>query len=141
MPNNTFTIDLPNLAVIREALEGESLKSVIKGFIKVASRISADNIAQDAAARLQRQLSGTSSGETVAGIIVKSDRTGWGWIVDAGNVSTPMLDRWLENGTRHMHARPFFWDSARLEEQAHYGRIQGAVQAAISEYGLGDRAA
>jgi hypothetical protein len=137
MPNS-FTIDLPNLGVIREALEGESLKTVIKGFIKVASRVSADNIARDAKARLQRQLSGTSSGETVAGITVKSDRTGWGWIVDAGNVSTPMLDRWLENGTKHMKARPFFYSSAQLEEQAHFGRIQGAVQAAISQYGLGD---
>lgn len=138
MPN-TFTIDLPNLEVIREALEGESLKSVIKGFMKAASRVSADHIAVEAAARLERQLSGTSTGETVAGIVVKSDRTGWGWVVDAGNVSQPMLDRWLENGTKHMHARPFFWDAARLEEQAHLGRIQAATQAAISEFGLGDQ--
>jgi len=135
---NSFTIDLPNVEVIREALEGESLKTVIKGYVKVASRISADHIAVDAAARLERQLSGTSSGETVRGIVVKSDRTGWGWIVDAGNLSTPMLDRWLENGTKSMHARPFFYSSAQLEEQAHLGRIQAAVQAAISQYGLGD---
>ncbi len=138
MPNS-FTIDLPNLAVIREALEGESLKTVIKGFIKSASRVSADNIARDAAARLQRQLSGTSSGRTVAGIVVKSDRTGWGWIVDAGNVAQPMLDRWLEYGTKHMHAREFFYSSAQVEAGPHFGRIEAAVQAAISQYGLGDQ--
>lgn len=136
MPNS-FTVDIDG-AAMREALEGESLKAVIKTFIKVASRTSADNIAREAAARLQRQLSGTSSGRTVAGIEVISDRTGWGWVVDAGNVAQPMLDRWLENSTKNMRARPFFYDSARLEAGAHTERIRTAIQAALSEYGLGE---
>lgn len=137
MPNS-FTIDI-DATKMREALEGESLKAVIKGFIKVASRQSADNIAADAKARLERQLSGTSTGATVAGIVVKSDRTGWGWIVDAGNLSTPMLDRWLENAFKNVSRRkPFFYDSARLEEQAHLERIRGAIRSALSEYGLAE---
>lgn len=134
----SFTIEIDG-AQMREALEGESLKAVIKTFVKSAARVSADRIAQEAAARLERQLSGHSTGATVRGIVVKSDRTGWGWNVDAGNVSTPMLDRWLENSTKHMTARPFFYSSAQLEEQAHHSRVSAAVQAAISEYGLGDQ--
>lgn len=142
MPNSfTITIDSEKM---HEALEGESLRTVIKGFIKGASRVSADRVKADAQARLLRQLSGTSTGETVASIVVKSDRTGWGWILHAGNETTPMLDRWLEKGTKtqsggtRMAARPFFWDSVRLEEQAHLSRVRDAVDAALSEYGLGE---
>lgn len=141
--SNSFTIDIDG-AAMREALEGESLRAVIKSFIKAASRVSADHIRDEAIARLLRQLSGTSTGVTVAGIVVKSDRTGWGWNVDAGNLTQPMLDRWLESGTKNqsgakrMGARPFFYESATLEEQAHYGRIQAAIQAALSQYGLAE---
>lgn len=134
MPNS-FTIEIDG-AAMREALEGESLKAQIGVFVKAAARISADHIAAEAAARLQRQLSGTSSGRTLAGIRVKSAGA-WGWTVDAGNVAQPMLDRWLEFGTKHMRARPFFFDSARLEEQAHRERVSNAIQAALSEHGLG----
>jgi hypothetical protein len=141
MPNSiTVSID-PNR--VAEQLDGETLTTALKPFVKVASRISADNVCAEAKARLQRQLSGTSTGVTVENISVKSDRTGWGWIVDAGNPVTPMLDRWLEgrghsgfkNPLRH---KPFFWASATLEESAHRARIHAAVQAALSQYGLGE---
>jgi hypothetical protein len=122
-----------------------TLSQALKPFIKVASRISADNIAREAQARLARQLSGHSTGETLAGIKVKSDRTGWGWIVDAGNATQPMLDRWIESGTKQgkpgSHSsppRPFFWASAQLEEQAHLGRVRAAIAAGMSEHGIGD---
>lgn len=138
MPNS-FTIEIDG-AAMREALEGESLKKAIGVFVKAAARISADHIAAEARTRLLRQLSGTSSGRTLAGITVKSAGA-WGWIVDAGNVAQPMLDRWLEFGTKHMHARPFFLDAARLEAQAHTDRVANAIQAALSEYGLGEEQA
>jgi hypothetical protein len=138
-----FTVDIDE-AAMREALEGESLRAVIKGFIKGASRISADNIAADAKARLERQLSGQSSGQTVEGIIVKSDRTGWGWIVDAGNARIPMLPRWLEGDPSHggfkneNRRKPFFYDSARVEQSPHERRVSSAIQAALSQYGLAE---
>lgn len=135
MNDITISID-PNR--VAEQLDGVTLSDALKPFIKPAARISADHVVQEAKALLQRQLSGTSTGETVAGIVVKSDRTGWGWLVDAGNLSTPMLDRWLEMGTKHMHARPFFFDAARLEETAHRDRIHAAVGAALSQYGLAE---
>lgn len=131
---NSFTIDVDATALKATLLR---LDQIVKPFIKVASKISADHICADAKARLLRQLSGTSTGQTVAGIVVKSDRTGWGWIVDAGNVSTPMLDHWLESGTERMAARPFFYASAKVEEQAHGERIRAAIHAALSEQGLG----
>lgn len=131
---NSFTIDVDATALKATLLR---LDQIVKPFIKVASKISADHICADAKARLLRQLSGTSTGKTVAGIVVKSDRTGWGWIVDAGNTTTPMLDHWLESGTARMAARPFFYASAQLEAQAHRERIQAALHAALSEQGLG----
>jgi hypothetical protein len=113
-----------------------SLPAALKPFIKGASKISAEHIRDDAKARLLRQLSGTSTGETVAGIVVKADRSGWGAIVDAGNLTTPMLDRWLEYSTKKMRARPFFWDSVRLEESAHRSRIRSAIMAGCHEHGF-----
>lgn len=123
---------------MREALEGESLRTVLKGFVRTAARVSADNIAREAQARLQRQLRGTSSGRTVAGITVLSDRTGWGWVVVSGNADEPMLPHWLEHGTVTMHARSYFDASATLEASAHRERVGAAIQAGLSEYGLGD---
>ena len=137
MAEPDFTITIDGTA-LRAALEGESLKAEIKSFVKVAARISADHIAREAAARLERQLSGTSTGATVAGIVVRSDRTGWGWVVQSGHARTPKLPFYLERGTRHMAARSYFDASAQLEESAHYTRVQGAIQAALSVHGLGD---
>lgn len=134
---NSFRID-HNGPAVRESLQ--TLPQALKPFVKVAARISADHIRDEQRARLQRQLSGTSTGATVAGITVKGDRTGWGWIVVAGNNTTPMLDRWLESGTQHMRARPFFWASAALEHEAHRGRVMAAIVAGASEHGLGENA-
>jgi hypothetical protein len=112
----------------------KALSDALKPFIKVAARESANNVAREQRARLQRQLSGTSTGRTVEGITVKSDRTGWGWVVQSG----PRPSFWLEEGTVKMEARPFFDSAAKLEEGAHQRRIQAAVKAAIHEHGLGD---
>lgn len=141
MPNSV-TVEVNGGDALKERFE--TLPAALKPFIKTAAKFSADHIRDEAKARLLRQLSGASSGRTVAGIVVRADRSGWGWIVDAGNVVQPMLDRWLEFGTEtklgteKMRARPFFFDSARLEEAAHLSRIRGAVAAGISEHGLGD---
>lgn len=134
---DSLTITLDPTEVLAK-LEGVRLTTALKPFIKVASRVSADNIAREAKARLSRQLSGTSTGQTVEGIRVRADRSGWGWVVLSGNAREPMLPHWLERGTRKMRARPFFDSSARLEETAHRGRIDAAIHAGLSEYGLGD---
>jgi hypothetical protein len=134
MAENTFTIEVDTAALEASLLK---LSWALKPFIKTASQISAANIAREMRARLQRQLSGTSTGRTVAGIGVKPDRSGWGAVVLSGNAVQPMLPRWLETGTTTMAARDFFWASARLEEGAHHRRIKAAVMAGLSEHGIG----
>lgn len=130
-------------AAAREALEGESLRAVVRSFIKAAARVSADNIQREAKNRLQRQLSGHSTGDTVEGIVVLADRSGFGWIVDAGNARMAPLPRWLEGdpalgGFKNVKRRkPFLMISAALEEDAHERRVADAIQAALLEYGLG----
>lgn len=118
-------------------LHGESVTAALKPFIKAAAKISADSIAREARARLQRQLSGTSTGATLRGITVRS--RGLGWAVLAERDPTPNLPGWLEHGTQHMKARPYFDSSAALETEAHRERIAAAIVAGLSEYGLGDQ--
>lgn len=132
-------------AALQDALEGESLKAVIRTFVQPACAVSAAHIRDEAIARLERQLvagvgkgfGGHPTGTTAAGIVIFKLRSGWGYVVDAGNADQPALDLWLEKGTREMPARSFFYESARLEEAAHAARIGTAIGDALSEYGLG----
>lgn len=136
MPRNSFTMTVDDTTALEASLV--ALPEALKPYIKAAAGISAANIREEAQTRLLRQLSGHSTGETVQGILVNPDRSGWGWVVDAGNLTTPMLDHWLELGTKFMHARPFFADAARLEEQAHRERVGAAIQQCLVDHGLGD---
>lgn len=129
---------------MREALEGESLKAKIRQFVRGASKISADHIRNEAKARLRRQLI-HPTGVTEASIVVKSDKSGWGWVVTTERDPFAALPRWIEFGTKQgkpgSHAsapRPFFFDSARLEERAHRERVSAAIGSALGEYGLGE---
>ncbi len=139
----TFSLDW---AALQDALEGESLKAVIRTFVQPACEVSASHIRDEAIARLERQLvagvgkgfGGHPTGTTAAGIVIKKLRSGWGYLVDAANADQPALDLWLERGTKQMPARPFFFDSARLEQQAHQDRIGTAIQDALSEYGFAE---
>ena len=112
-----------------------ALPARLKPFVAAAARVSADHIANEARARLQRQIRPEAT-ETVASIRVVSDRTGWGWRVVAGKASFPMVAVWLEHGTRHQRARPFLYPSARLEEAAHTRRIEAAIRVGLAEQGF-----
>ena len=139
MPRNSFTMTVDDTTALEASLV--ALPDSLKPYIKAAAFTTATRIRADAQARLQRQLLAlprNQPSETVEGILVNPDRSGWGYVVDAGNLTTPMLDRWLERGTKSMHARPFFFDSARLEEQAHAERVGAAIQQCIADNGLGD---
>jgi hypothetical protein len=132
----TITCDATDL---RAKLDGLTLGKALAPFIKVAARVSADHIAVEAAARLSRQLSGTSSGTTAAGIKVKSSGA-YGWVVVSGNAKVPMLPRWLEGAFKAQGRRkPFLMASATLEQTAHTDRVDAAIQAGLSQYGLGDQ--
>ena len=50
----------------------------------------------------------------------------------------PGLPGWLEHGTKFMTPRPYFFESARLEEGPHRQRVAQAIQNALDEGGLGE---
>jgi hypothetical protein len=135
---NTITVSC-DATVLLAKLDGLTLGKALAPFIKGAAKVSADHIAAEAAARLSRQLSGTSSGATVAGIKVKSSGA-LGWVVVSGNAKVPRLPRLLERSFKNVARRkPYLMASAALEQSAHTDRIDAAIQAGLSEYGLGDQ--
>lgn len=144
MPRNSFTVTVDDDTALTASLV--ALPEALKPYVSAAAFITATNIRAEAMARLERQLgAGTGKGfgrpgpyETVEGILVNPIASGWGWIVDAGNMTQPLLDLWLERGTLHMSARAFFYDSALLEQQAHADRINDGIRQAIADRGLGD---
>jgi len=115
--------------------------------IKAAARISADRVAAGQRARLSRQLSGTSSGTTLANIKVTSSGP-TGWRVSSTNPRMPMLPRWIEKGTKErtkghgrgrMPAKPYFWAEVDLEKGPHRRRIEEATEQTAQRLGLGMR--
>jgi hypothetical protein len=100
---------------------------------RAASRITADNIAREARARVARR-----TGETAGHITVEPAQSGHGYVVLAGDgrkgTHVPL---YLEHGTPTMDARPFFDVSARLEAGSHARRIHDAIVEAIAEEGFG----
>jgi hypothetical protein len=96
-------------------------------FVKPAAKVTADNIADGARTRVRRR-----TGATAAGIQVKEDFTGDGYVVVSA--SRPVnLPAWLEFGTRTMQSFPYLFNSARLEEGPHLRRIEAALQDAADE--------
>jgi hypothetical protein len=144
MARNSFTVTVDDTTALTASLV--AFPDSLKPYVSAAALITAKNIRTEAVARLKRQLvssvgkgfGGHGTGETEEGILVNPIKSGWGWIVDAGNMTQPMLDLWLERGTVIMAARPFFFDSGRLEEAAHAQRINDGIQQAIADRGLGD---
>ncbi len=126
-PLLTIDVDASRLIAILDQLGDVVLKHT-----KPAAKVTADNIAREAQARVAR-----ATGETAAGIIVQEDYTREGYIVHSANQRMPNLPTWLEFSTKHMAARPYFFSSARLEENAHDRRMRQAIQDAIDETSRG----
>lgn len=129
-----FTTDVDARGVLAAL---DRLGAAADRYVKAAAKETADAVAREMTARLARQLGPDATGETVRGIVVVEDASGTGYLVVATNARMPNLPFWLEQGTKHMAARPFFYASALLEEGPHRRRIVAALQAAIEESGLG----
>ena len=134
----------------------KSLPDVVLKHTKPASKVSADSLQREMRRRVKRR-----SGSTAEGIEVTELRDGTGYLVQATNkrlrtnmspavasavaegrmptmqMSAKNVPLYLEAGTRHMAARPFFYDSVRLEYKAHERRIEDAIARAAAEEGLG----
>lgn len=140
---DSFQVDIENGALLR-ALDRLDV-SLVERHTKPACKVTALNIQREARARVRRR-----TGRTAAGITVEESFDQQGYVVlpfntalelsliESGNDQQPEnLPYWLEFGTRKMTKKPFFIESARLEENAHDRRIREAIQNAIDESGLG----
>lgn len=143
MPDG-LQIDVDTSALLRAL--GQLDVSLVERHTKPACLVTARNIQREARARVKRR-----TGRTAAGITVQESFDKQGYVVlpfnealtlaliASGNDQQPEnLPYWLEFGTRKMTKKPFFIESARLEETAHDRRIRDAIQDAIDESGLGE---
>lgn len=105
---------------------------VMERHVLAAAEETGDRIVAEALARVRRR-----TGQTARGIVIERAHVGTGVVVSATNVEQPNLPSWLEFGTQHMKAYPFFFASARLESGAHDRRLRDAIAAAAEEVGLG----
>lgn len=92
----------------------------------------AKRIVREAQARVKR-----ATGETAEGIHFEVTYDGAGYVVlgyTKGNNDAP-VDRYLEHGTERMYARPFFFQSAELENGPHLRRLTEAMQDWLDQVG------
>lgn len=120
-----FEIEMDTRAVVAAL---DRLGDLAGPYVKEAAGVTAERIATEARARVARR-----TGVTLAGIGVREDASGLGYLVVADRQQFPLLPAWLEYGTKHMNARAFFGPSARLEEGPHMRRIEDAIDKALSD--------
>jgi hypothetical protein len=92
----------------------------------------AKRIVREAQARVKR-----ATGTTAEGIHFEVSYDGAGYVVlgyAKGNNDAP-VDRFLESGTMHMYARPFFFVSAELESGPHMRRLIEKMQDWLDQVG------
>ncbi len=106
-----------------------------------ASRETAEALEREMRARLQRQLSPSATGATVASIVHRQAYDGNGYVVLTERNPYPNLPLWLEKGTQpgkrknfaRTQRRPFFYASIALEAPGHERRIKDAWNSLASE--------
>lgn len=131
-------VDTQDLLAALAALPAE-----LAPLLKAVAKQTAENIAREARARLQRQLGPHATGETVAAITV--EEIPGGYMVWVPLPRMPNLPLWIERGTKRgkpgshtSPARPFLYASALLEAGAYRRRIVDAITSAIDAKGLGE---
>jgi hypothetical protein len=123
-----------------------SLADDARPFVNEASRDTAAAVVREASARLQRQIGRSvahpsrpdlGQGLTLAGLQSRPAYDGNGYVVVDEREPFPNVPFWLEKGTKHMKARPFFYVSMQLEIAAHERRIREALSRTLVATGLG----
>ena len=141
---NLFEIDVDTSGLFRAM---DQAVAAIERRTKAAAKDTADRVERNAKQRVAR-----ATGATAEGIHVEETYDGTGYVVlawdqalaakawGAGattreyNIGKP---QWLEFGTVHMSARPFFFVSAEIEAAGHDRRMREAIADGIEEVGLG----
>lgn len=127
-----FEIDVDTTALIA-ALRQVGVE--VERELRAEASHTAQLIAKEAQSRLERQLGPEATGKTVRGIkVIELTHEA---VVIAERNPYPILPYWLEKGTEHMRARPFFDASVRLEEGGFLRRVETIVQGVIDRSGLG----
>ncbi len=126
--SNLLTIKTDTAALFA-ALEGLGL-SAEKHLLSAADE-TGGHVAAEARSRVSR-----ATGATARGITVGRAKVGIGVVVFVNRPDNPGLPGWLEGGTKFMTARPFLFDSARMEKGPHDRRVAQALQDAIDEGGF-----
>jgi len=128
----TATIDTAGVFALFDRM-AESAEFVCRE----VARDTAKRIVAEAQARERRAVSGTATGVTESGIHWELTRDGKGYIVlgyEAGLQDAP-VDKYLEYGTMFMRAKPFFFQSAMLEETPHRERLVERLTDWLEEVG------
>lgn len=88
-------------------------------------------VARDTAQRIviemQRRIA-RRTGETASGIHWELSYDERGYVVVMGRKSRKHTGVWLEFGTTHQFAKPFFFASADLEQGPHLRRLEARIQ-------------
>lgn len=132
--DNAISFDIEYDRFIRSV---QQLPDAMQDALKELALETAERIVTEAQSRLDRALSGASTGLTRQGIRVEPARDHDGYVVVARRNPYPILPYWIEKGTQHMPARPFFDIAAQLEEANYRRRVIQVLQQAMDEAGLG----
>lgn len=110
----------------------EQLPAQCQAAVRPIARATAHRIAAEQRRRVRRR-----TGHTAAQIRVEDDYAGVGFVVLAHDQAGPPVEQWLEDGTRFMTPRPFFYAPADLEAGAYDRAIRDAIQDVIDTQGMG----
>jgi hypothetical protein len=130
MADPLFEIEVDTEALLAAL---DRIPDVVARFTKPVAKDAADRIAAEAQRRVARR-----SGLTAAGIHVEEDFAREGYVVLSERNPMPNLPGWLERGTEHMTARPYFFNAGFIEEGSYERRIREAIQDAIHSEGFGE---
>ncbi len=112
----------------------DRLGDVAQAALSDLARDTANSLKAEMQGRLRRATSGT--GRTADAITVARTDDGYYTVTSSELGSRPgMLPIWLEHGTRHMSAKPYFYGAVQLESGTYLRRVENALQSAID--GLG----
>lgn len=126
---DAFTVDVDATELLAALA---AIPAAVHAHLKAAAKVTADNIARDARARIRRR-----TGKTGDAITVEETTNGDGYVIYTGN-GRQHIGSFLAFGTKFMIGDDWLFASARLEEGAHDRRSREAVQAAIDAKGLGE---
>jgi hypothetical protein len=129
MDGFTISADATELLALLDKV-GDAVDDVCRD----VSRETAKRLVFGAMSRVQR-----ATGQTAKGIHFEESRDRKGFVVLAypseGDPRGP-VDYWLQYGSKFMHAKPFFFAEAALEESGHLRRMTEAVSAKLEEMGF-----